>query len=128
MFAKSGIIVTTVAAGLVALSPLAYAACKDNHHDSHGHKDHGGHHYVQADYHHNNHGGGYNGNNGNRGNNGGDDSCKQQTASVGTGSHRGGGLINVSNNTVQIPIQACNNNILSNIGLGILGSGHARSH
>ena len=126
MFAKSGIIVTTVAAGLVALSPLAYAACKDNHHDGHhGHEDHGGHHYVRADYHHNNDG---DGNNGNHGNKGDANSCKQQTASVGTGSHRGGGLIDVSNNTVQIPIQACNNNILSNIGLGILGSGHARSH
>ncbi|HTK61101.1 MAG TPA: hypothetical protein VL595_01950 [Pseudonocardia sp.] len=118
MFAKSGIIVTTAIAGLVAVSPLAYAACNnDKHHGSH--KDHGGHHYVQADYHHNNHGGG---------NRGGDKSCTQRNAGVSTGSGRGGGLINVSNNNIQVPIQACNNNILSNITLGILSSGqHASS-
>jgi len=112
MFAKSGIIVTTAIAGLVAVSPLAYAACNhDKHHSSH--KDHGGHHYVQADYHHNNHGGGSNG----------DRSCTQRNAGFSTGSGHGGGLINVSNNTVQVPIQACNNNILSNIALGILSNG-----
>ena len=118
MFAKSGIIVTTVVGGLIAVSPLAYAACNNDHHgSSHGHKDHGGHHYVQADYRHNNHGGSSNG----------DRSCSQQTSSVGTGSGHGGGLINISGNNVQVPVQACNNNILSNLGLGILGSGRANS-
>jgi hypothetical protein len=119
MFAKSGIIVTTAVAGLVAVSPLAYAACNgDKHHSSHHNNDHG-HHYVQADYHHNNHGGGRNS---------GDTSCKQQNVGVSTGSGRGGGLINASNNTVQVPVQLCNNNILNNLTLGILSSDqHASS-
>ena len=125
MIAKTGIIVSTAVAGLVAVSPLAYAACNhDKHHSSHN--DHG-HHYVQADYqHHNNHGG-WNGHGGNRDNGNGDRSCTQRTAGVSTGNGRGGGLINISNNTIQVPVQACNNNILSNIGLGILGSGRATS-
>jgi hypothetical protein len=33
------------------------------------------------------------------------------------------GGINVCGNSVQVPIQACNNNILSNNGIGILGIG-----
>lgn len=33
---------------------------------------------------------------------------------------RSAGLVNVSCNTVQVPIQACNNNVLSNINIGIL--------
>jgi hypothetical protein len=32
---------------------------------------------------------------------------------------KGGGLINVSCNTAQVPVQACNNNLLSNINLGL---------
>jgi hypothetical protein len=31
------------------------------------------------------------------------------------------GAINVCGNTVQAPVQACNNNVLNNIGLGLLG-------
>jgi hypothetical protein len=117
MIAKSGIIVSTAVAGLLAVSPLAYAACNhDRHHSSH--KDHG-HHYVQADYHHNNHGGGHGSS--------GDKSCKQQNVGVSTGSGRGGGLINVSNNTIQVPVQACNNNVPNNLTLGILSSGQHTS-
>ena len=37
-----------------------------------------------------------------------------------------GGLISIDDNAVQIPVQACNNNIINNIGLGILGKGKAR--
>lgn len=37
-----------------------------------------------------------------------------------------GGLINIDDNAVQIPVQACNNNIINNIGLGILGRGSAK--
>ena len=83
---------------------------------------------MQADYqHHNNHGswGAHGGNGGNGKNGGGDRSCSQHTAGVSTGNGRGGGLINISNNTIQVPVQACNNNILNNIGLGILGRGSA---
>jgi len=32
---------------------------------------------------------------------------------------KSGGLINVSCNTVQVPVQACNNNVLNNIVIGI---------
>lgn len=39
---------------------------------------------------------------------------------------KSGGLVNVSCNTVQVPVQACNNNILNNIGIGILGHGSAK--
>jgi hypothetical protein len=136
MIAKTGIIVSTAVAGLLAVSPLAYAACNHDKHQS-SHNNHGGHHYVQADYQHRNNHGGWDGrgdndhgrgNNSSSSNNSGDKSCKQQTAGVSTRSGRGGGLINISNNTIQVPVQACNNNILSNIGLGILGSGRANSH
>jgi hypothetical protein len=120
MFAESGVIVGTVAAGLVALSPLAFAGGGNSHHGS-SHRDHGGHHYVQADYRHNNHGGNRGGSNSGSG----DRSCKQQTAGVSSGNSRGGGLINLSNNNIQVPVQLCNNNILSNLGLGILGIGSA---
>jgi hypothetical protein len=37
-----------------------------------------------------------------------------------------GGLISIDDNAVQIPVQACNNNIVNNIGLGILGRGTAK--
>jgi type IV secretory pathway protease TraF len=30
------------------------------------------------------------------------------------------GLINIDNNDVQIPVQACNNNILNNVVIGVL--------
>jgi hypothetical protein len=36
------------------------------------------------------------------------------------------GFINIDDNAVQIPVQACNNNVINNIGLGILGSGRAK--
>lgn len=35
-------------------------------------------------------------------------------------------LLNVCSNTVQVPVQACGNNIGNNIGLGILGRGSAK--
>ena len=36
------------------------------------------------------------------------------------------GLIEIDDNAVQIPIQACNNNVINNIGLGVLGRGSAK--
>jgi hypothetical protein len=36
------------------------------------------------------------------------------------------GLVNIDDNAVQIPVQACNNNVINNIGLGILGRGSAK--
>ena len=40
MLKKAGIVVATAAAGLLAVSPLAFAGDKDDH-DGHGHKHHG---------------------------------------------------------------------------------------
>ena len=34
-------------------------------------------------------------------------------------------LLNVCNNKVQAPVQACGNNVLNNIGIGIFGRGSA---
>ena len=34
-------------------------------------------------------------------------------------------LISIDDNAVQIPVQACNNNVINNVGLGILGKGNA---
>lgn len=39
---------------------------------------------------------------------------------------KSGGFVNVSCNTVQVPIQACNNNIVNNLGIGILGRGSSK--
>lgn len=75
--------------------------------------DHGGH-------------GGHGGNgdhgawDGHGGNGGGDKSCRQDNSARSNGRGGGGGLINVSGNNVQVPVQACNNNILNNVVAGIL--------
>jgi hypothetical protein len=97
---KAGIVVATSAAALLAVSPLAFAGDYSDH-------DNGGDHH----HHHHHHSRG----------------CEQETTAR-TGSndrHGDGGFINVSRNAVQVPIQACNNNVLNNIGVGILGRGRA---
>ena len=112
MMIKAGIVVSAAAATLLAVSPLAFAGDYDSgHHKSHHSKSH----HHDNDHH------------GDR-NRGGNRSCDQDTSARndnGRGRGGGGGLLNISNNAVQVPIQACNNNILNNIGLGILGSGRA---
>lgn len=81
MLKKAGIVVAAAAAGLLALSPLAFA-------------DEGGHHH-----HHD-----------------GGNSVHLQR----------GGLVNVQDVGVQVPVQACNNSILGGV-LGILSSGQSNS-
>jgi hypothetical protein len=76
VFIKAGAVVATAAAGLLAVSPLAFAS------DNHGHHGHS--------------------------------------------THIQGGLINIQDVGVQIPIQACNNSILEGV-LGILSSGQRNS-
>jgi len=108
--------------------------CKcDGHDKDHGkghdkdwdgdHGDWGGDHGHQGG--HGGHGGwdGHGGNGG--GGNAGDKSCKQNNSASSTRGHGGGGLINVSGNTVQVPVQACNNNILNNVVAGILSKGQS---
>lgn len=37
-----------------------------------------------------------------------------------------GGILNIDDNAIQIPVQVCNNNIVNNLGLGVLGRGNAK--
>ncbi len=92
MLKKAGIVVATAAAGLLAVSPLAFAGdySGDNNHNG------GGHHKRHSD---------------NRG-----VSCNQDNSAKHRGG-RSGGLISVSGNTVQVPVQACGNNVIT----GVLG-------
>ena len=117
MIAKAGIIIAAAAASLLAVSPLAFAGDYDGGNGHHSKSHH------SKSHHDNDH----KGDRGNRGNGGNSGSCDQNT-SADNGRGRGGGgggLLNISGNAVQVPVQACNNNILNNIGLGILGSGRA---
>jgi hypothetical protein len=98
---KAGIVVATSAAALLAVSPLAFAGDfgGDNGDNDHHHHNH---HSRQA-------------------------GCDQDTTARNNdrGRRGDGALIDVSRNAVQVPIQACNNNVLNNIGVGILGRGRA---
>ena len=124
MMIKAGIVVSAAAATLLAVSPLAFAGDYS-----------GGGHNSKHNSHHNSHHKNADKDNdkdrdrgGNRGGRGGSRSCDQDTnADNGRGGRGGrdGGLISISGNTVQVPVQACNNNILNNIGFGLLGRGTA---
>ena len=104
MLKKAGIVVATSVAALLAVSPLAFAG---------DYNDGGGNGHHSRSHHH---GGGGNG----------DGSCSQDTsADTGRAGRNDDALIDVSRNAVQVPIQACNNNVLNNIGAGILGRGTA---
>ena len=77
MLKKAGIVVATAAAGLLAVSPLAFAG--ESHKDwGHGH-DHG-------------------------------------STNVSSYEKSSEGLINVSDNSINAPVQACNNDIPANVG------------
>ncbi len=96
MLKKAGIVVATAAAGLLAVSPLAFAGDYSSDND---------HHHHSSDHHHR-HGG----------------NCFQDTSANERGGRRddGGALLDVSRNVVQVPIQACNNNVVNNVIVGIL--------
>ena len=72
MLKKAGIVVAAAAAGLLAVSPLAFAGDKGDY--DHGH---GGHHSAQ----------------------------------VNNAEKNSSGLVNVSGNDINVPIQACNDNV-----------------
>lgn len=79
MLKKAGIVVAAAAAGLLAVSPLAFAGDKG---DDHGHD--GGNHAVN--------------------------SVSDDSETV--------GLVNVNDNDVNVPVQACNNDVPVNV-LGV---------
>jgi hypothetical protein len=98
---KAGIVVATAAAGLLAVSPLAFAGdysgnSGDHHHHHHHHHGGGNDHNSSASCHQ-------------------DNTAKDKTHGV----HGQAGLVNVQDTTVQVPIQACNNSVLEGV-LGIL--------
>jgi hypothetical protein len=102
---KAGIVVATSVAALLAVSPLAFAGDYNDDNGGNGHHSRSHH-----------HGGGGAGNG----------SCDQNTtADTGRGRRGDDALIDISRNAVQVPIQACNNNVLNNIGAGVLGRGTA---
>lgn len=73
MLKKAGIVVAAAAAGLLAVSPLAFAGDKgeDGHHGHHGHS----------------------------------------VTNNNTNGDESGGLVNVADNNVNVPIQVCNNDV-----------------
>ena len=98
---KFGIVLATAAAGLMVATPLAFAG--DNHHGSSHHKKHD---RDDNDRGHSNK---------KRGND-----CNGNVNQV-NGGRSGGGLINVSNLNVAVPVNVCDNDILSGV-LGILST------
>jgi ABC-type Zn2+ transport system substrate-binding protein/surface adhesin len=104
---KAGIVLAAATAGVLALSPLAFAGDYSNGDNG----DHHGHHHD----------------NGDDDDNGGDHdhehgaACYQKNKAKddADGLHAQGGLINVQDVTVQVPIQACNNSVIEGV-LGIL--------
>jgi hypothetical protein len=104
---KAGIVLAAATAGVLALSPLAFAGDYNNGDNG----DHHGHHHDNGDD--------------NGDDNGGDHehgaACYQKNKAKddADGLHAQGGLINVQDVTVQVPIQACNNSVIEGV-LGIL--------
>jgi len=98
---KAGIVVAATTAGLLALSPLAFAG------DYSGDSDHHHHHHDSDNK---------------------SASCHQDNSSKdeSKGPHKQHGLINVQDTTVQVPIQACNNSVIEGV-LGILAHGQKNS-
>lgn len=97
---KAGIVVAAATAGLLALSPLAFAGDYDGDSDDNG-----------------------NGNgNGHRGNSA---SCEQDVSAE-TGDNKQKGLVNVGANNVTVPVQACGNDVLSGT-LGIVAKDNKNS-
>ena len=102
MFKKAGIVLAVSAAGLLAVSPLAFAGDYSDHDGGHGHHKHHG---------------------GDDGDHGGDDD------NGGNRTHVQSGLVNLQDVGVQVPVQACNNSILSGaLGILSLGTSNSDSH
>lgn len=93
MLKKAGIVVAAATAGLLALSPLAFAGDYNGDGDGDGDGGHG-HHGNSA-------------------------SCEQDNSSDNGGDNKQKGLVNVDDTTAQVPVQACGNDVLSGT-LGIV--------
>ena len=103
MLKKAGIVVATAAAGLLAVSPLALAGDYEGGHSDHHHSHHSSHHHKR------------------------NVSCKQDNRADQSGRNtQRGGLLNVQNTNVQVPVQACNNSVVEGV-LGILAKGQRNS-
>ena len=102
MLKKAGIVGAAAAAGLLAVSPLAFAG------------DYGG---SSNNHHHHHHHGGHESEHNNHENN--ETSCYQKNSATDKREGRHGGLVNVSDIAVQVPVQACNNSVIEGV-LGIL--------
>lgn len=105
MLKRAGIVVAATAAGLLALSPLAFA----------------GDYSSGSDHHHHHHGGGGSDHESSA-------SCHQDNKAKDKahGIHGQGGLVNVQDTTVQVPIQACNNSVIEGV-LGIFAKDQKNS-
>jgi len=106
---KAGIVLAAATAGVLALSPLAFAGDYSNGDNG----DHHGHHHD-------------NGDDDDNGGDHGDDhdnnaACYQKNKAKddADGVHAQGGLVNIQDVAVQVPIQACNNSVIEGV-LGIL--------
>jgi len=93
---KAGIVVATAAAGLLAVSPLAFAG--DYGGGGHDHGDHHSHHHHKKV------------------------ACKLDNSVDNGRTNRQRGLVNIQNTNVSVPIQACNNSVIEGV-LGILAKG-----
>ncbi len=92
MLKKAGIVVAAAAAGLLAVSPLAFAGDYEGDSGDHG----SSHHHKSKKV-----------------------ACEQDNSVDNGGDNRQKGLVNVQNTNVQVPIQACNNSVVEGV-LGIL--------
>jgi hypothetical protein len=104
---KAGIVLAAATAGVLALSPLAFAGDYD------GDSGHHGHHHSDSDDNDNDNSGA---------------SCHQDNSwkDKAHGIHGQGGLVNIQDTTVQVPIQACNNSVIEGV-LGILAKNQKNS-
>jgi ABC-type Zn2+ transport system substrate-binding protein/surface adhesin len=114
VFKKAGIVLAVSAAGLLAVSPLAFAGDYSDNDGGHGHhsKHHGG---DDNDGDHD----------GDHGDHDGDD----DNDNGGNRTHLQSGLVNLQDVGVQVPVQACNNSILTGaLGILSLGTSNSDSH
>jgi hypothetical protein len=102
---EAGIVVAAATAGLLALSPLAFAGDYEGEsgHHHHHHSGGGNDHESTASCHQ-------------------DNGAKDETGRP----HGQAGLVNVQDTAVQVPIQACNNSVLEGV-LGVLAKDQKNS-
>ena len=125
MFKKAGIVLAVSAAGLLAVSPLAFAGDYSDKDGGHGH--HSKHHGDDGDD-DGDHDGGHGGDDGDHGG-GHRDHDGNDDDNGGNSTHLQSGLVNLQDVGVQVPVQACNNSILTGaLGILSLGTSNSDSH